>query len=69
MWREKQLCECFRDEQERDRSGRAHSSLLKQAGYDITYMEYNGPHAWQPPVVTMAVEFFMGDVAARQAVG
>jgi predicted esterase len=54
----------LRDEQiPIDRSGRAHSSLLKQAGYDITYMEYNGPHAWQPPLVAMAVEFFMGDAS------
>lgn len=52
-----------------DRSGRTHSALLKQAGYDITYMEYNGPHAWQPPVVALAVEFFMGDAAARRAAG
>ncbi|OYZ89287.1 MAG: esterase [Rhizobiales bacterium 17-65-6] len=51
-----------------DRSARAHASLLKRAGYDLTYMEYNGPHAWQPPVVGMAVEFFMGDVAPVQGV-
>ena len=42
------------------RSGRAHSALLKEAGYDVTYMEYNGPHAWQPPVVGLAVDFFLG---------
>lgn len=48
-----------------ERSGRAHSSLLKQAGYDITYMEYNGPHAWQPPVAALSVGFFMGDAAPR----
>lgn len=42
-----------------DRSGRAHAALLKDAGYDVTYMEYNGPHAWQPPVVALAAGFFM----------
>ncbi len=44
------------------RSGRAHSSLLKQAGYDVTYVEYNGPHAYQPPVVALAVNFFLEDL-------
>ncbi|MEP9375866.1 esterase [Aquabacter sp. CN5-332] len=52
-----------------ERSGRTHSALLKQAGYDITYMEYNGPHAYQPPVMALAADFFMGDVAERRAVG
>lgn len=42
-----------------DRSGRVHSALLKEAGYDVTYVEYNGPHAWQPPVVGLAVDFFV----------
>lgn len=46
-----------------DRSGRTHSALLKQAGYDVTYMEYHGPHAWQPPVVALAVRFFLQDRA------
>lgn len=44
-----------------DRSARKHSALLKQAGYDITYMEYNGPHAWQPPVAALSVGFFLND--------
>lgn len=44
------------------RSGRAHSALLKQAGYDVTYVEYNGPHAYQPPVVALAVNFFLEDL-------
>ncbi|MFG1346255.1 esterase [Xanthobacter autotrophicus DSM 431] len=46
------------------RSGRVHSALLKEAGYDVTYVEYNGPHAWQPPVVGLAVNFFMGAAGA-----
>ncbi len=50
-----------------DRSGRAHSALLKQAGYDVTYVEYNGPHAYQPPVVALAVNFFLADLLAAHA--
>lgn len=50
-----------------DRSGRAHSALLKQAGYDVTYVEYNGPHAYQPPVVALAVNFFLADLLAPHA--
>ncbi|MFG1240216.1 esterase [Xanthobacter autotrophicus DSM 597] len=49
------------------RSGRAHTALLKEAGYDVTYMEYNGPHAWQPPVVGLAVSFFLEPAAAPAA--
>ncbi|MFG1270406.1 esterase [Xanthobacter sp. DSM 14520] len=41
------------------RSARVHAALLKDAGYDVTFMEYNGPHAWQPPVVALAVDFFL----------
>ncbi|WP_035713201.1 alpha/beta hydrolase [Azorhizobium doebereinerae] len=48
------------------RSGRAHSDLLKRAGYDVTYVEYNGPHAYQPPVVALAVNFFLEDLYAPQ---
>ena len=50
-----------------DRSGRTHASLLKQAGYDVTYVEYNGPHAYQPPVVALAVNFFLADLLAPHA--
>ncbi|MFG1340338.1 alpha/beta hydrolase [Xanthobacter autotrophicus] len=42
-----------------ERSARVHTALLKDAGYDVTTMEYNGPHAWQPPVVGLAVDFFL----------
>ena len=42
------------------RSGRVHSAALKDAGYDVTYIEYNGPHAYQPAVVGLAVDFFLG---------
>lgn len=42
-----------------DRSGRFHSAKLKAAGYDVTYVEYDGPHAHQPTVVAQAVDFFL----------
>lgn len=42
-----------------DRSARVHAALLKDAGYDVTYVEYNGPHAWQPPVAALAASFFL----------
>lgn len=43
------------------RSGRVHSARLVEAGYDVTYVEYDGPHAWQPGLVEQAVEFFLTD--------
>ncbi|GJE05664.1 hypothetical protein AOPFMNJM_0968 [Methylobacterium jeotgali] len=51
-----------------DRSGRAHSAKLREAGYDVTYVEYDGPHAWQKPVVAQAVAMFFGeDVRGAEA--
>lgn len=51
-----------------DRSGRRHSAALAAVGYDVTYVEYDGPHAWQPPVVAQAVAFFLEDLrVARSA--
>jgi phospholipase/carboxylesterase len=41
------------------RSARVHVPQLREAGYDVTYVEYDGPHAHQPPVVAQAVAFFM----------
>lgn len=41
------------------RSGRVHASRLREAGYDVTYVEYDGPHAYQPHIVRQAVEFFV----------
>jgi len=29
-------------------------------------MEYNGPHAYQPPVVALAVRFFLEETLPRQ---
>ncbi len=47
-----------------ERSGRKHSAMLRDAGYDITYVEYDGPHAYQPDVVAQAVAFFCADMPA-----
>lgn len=44
-----------------DRSGRTHSRLLRDAGYDVTYVEYDGPHAYNPGVVRRAVDFFLAE--------
>jgi phospholipase/carboxylesterase len=42
-----------------ERSARVHVPKLREAGYDVAYVEYDGPHAWQPPVVARAVDFFL----------
>ncbi|MEH3118029.1 MAG: esterase [Methylorubrum populi] len=47
-----------------DRSGRTHARLLRAAGYDLTYVEYDGPHAYDPSVVARAVDFFLNDFFA-----
>ena len=44
-----------------DRSARVHAAKLESAGYDLTYVEYVGPHAWQPDVVGRAVDWFMSN--------
>ncbi|WP_035991853.1 alpha/beta hydrolase [Paraburkholderia caribensis] len=41
-------------------SGRANAARLKAAGYDVRYIEFNGPHAIQPAIAGMAIEFFLG---------
>jgi phospholipase/carboxylesterase len=40
-------------------SGRANATKLKAAGYDVQYLEFNGPHAVQPVIVGIAIEFFL----------
>lgn len=40
-------------------TGRANATKLKAAGYDVQYVEFNGPHAIQPVIIGMAVEFFL----------
>jgi phospholipase/carboxylesterase len=44
-----------------DRSARVHVPALREAGYPVTYVEYDGPHAHQPAVVAQAVAFFLAD--------
>jgi phospholipase/carboxylesterase len=40
-------------------SGRAHATKLRANNYPLQYVEFDGPHAIQPPVVAMAVDFFL----------
>lgn len=40
-------------------AGRAHATLLNRAGYDVTYIEYDGPHKSQPHIVAAAVTYFL----------
>ncbi|MCJ2128359.1 alpha/beta hydrolase [Methylobacterium sp. E-045] len=43
-----------------DRSARVHTARLREAGYDVTSVEYDGPHAYQPAIVAQAVDFVFG---------
>ncbi|SAL79884.1 alpha/beta hydrolase [Caballeronia telluris] len=40
-------------------SARVNAQKLEAAGYDVHYIEFNGPHAIQPAVVSMAIQFFL----------
>jgi len=40
-------------------SGRAHAAKLRAAGYDVQYVEFDGPHVIHAPVVERAVDFFL----------
>lgn len=40
-------------------SGRANAAKLRDAGYDVSYVEFNGKHIIHPPIVAMAMDFFM----------
>jgi phospholipase/carboxylesterase len=40
-------------------AGRAHANLLNRAGYDVAYIEYDGPHKSQPRIVEAAVKYFL----------
>lgn len=42
-----------------DTSARLHTAKLKAAGYDVEHVEFNGRHAIQPPIVALAVDFFL----------
>jgi phospholipase/carboxylesterase len=41
-------------------SGRANAAKLQAAGYDVHYIEFNGPHQPQPSIVALAMNFFLG---------
>ena len=51
------------------RSGRVHAGELSRAGYDVTYVEHDGPHAYQPPVIADAVAFFLAGDSAGDTSG
>lgn len=40
-------------------AGRSNATSLKNAGYDVTYIEYDGPHKSQPHIVAAAVQYFL----------
>jgi phospholipase/carboxylesterase len=44
-------------------TGRANANRLKAAGYDVEYIEFNGRHEIQTPIVNMALDFFLNDAA------
>ncbi|OYX74640.1 MAG: esterase [Rhizobiales bacterium 32-66-11] len=41
-------------------AGRANAAKLQAAGYDVQYVEFNGNHSVQPPIVFLAMNFFLG---------
>ncbi|SOZ61947.1 Putative esterase [Cupriavidus taiwanensis] len=47
------------DEQLPIASGRAHAARLRAAGYDVEYVEFDGPHVIHAPVVERAIDFFL----------
>lgn len=40
-------------------SGRKNAGELKDSGYDVHYVEFNEKHIIHPPIVAMAMEFFI----------
>lgn len=46
-------------------SARPHAAKLKAAGYDVTAMEFKGPHHIEPAVVVLAMDFFLGPLAPK----
>lgn len=40
-------------------SGRKHAAVLREAGYDVEYVEFSGRHVIHPPVVEQAIAFFL----------
>ncbi|HWV17230.1 MAG TPA: hypothetical protein VNZ68_01480 [Rhodocyclaceae bacterium] len=45
-----------------DTSARKHAAKLKEVGYDVQLVEFNGLHIIHPPVVQMAIDFFTRDL-------
>jgi phospholipase/carboxylesterase len=45
-------------------SARPHAERLKAAGYDVTMVEFKGPHRIEPAVVALAMDFFLGPLAS-----
>lgn len=46
-----------------DTAGRSHAARLRPAGYELTYVEHGGPHASQPDMVQLGVNYFLSGVA------
>ena len=40
-------------------SGKKYARILKEAGYDVDYFEFNGRHVIHPHVVDKAIDFFL----------
>jgi len=40
-------------------SARANAASLQAAGYDVRYVEFNGLHIISPPIVALAVDFYL----------
>ena len=45
-----------------DSSGRANAAKLKEAGYSVQFVEFDGLHIIHPPIVELAVFFFLSPV-------
>ncbi|MBS9477865.1 alpha/beta hydrolase [Ancylobacter radicis] len=45
-----------------DTAGRSHAATLRHAGYELTYVEHGGPHASQPAMVRLGVDYFLKDL-------
>jgi phospholipase/carboxylesterase len=50
-------------------AGRAHAARLHGVGYDVTYIEYDGPHKSQPHIVAAAVTYFLKYQGRRPPIG
>jgi phospholipase/carboxylesterase len=42
-----------------DAASRRMVPLLRRSGYDVTYVEFDGPHRIMPPIVSEAVDWFV----------